>query len=130
MSYIFLVIAVLWVAQFALAWWQLRRFHSRIAQLRTVGRTAVGLKGNRFSGRTYGVLAVDDDGIIQSAEAFDGWTVFSQLRPVAGLKGQPIQVLRVVEAPPGMRRARWEALQHAASFLEPKALQAPALTHQ
>lgn len=130
-NYLFLVIAVLWLAQFAMAWWQLRRFHMRIAELRKTGRTAVGLKGNRLSGRTYAVLTVDTHGIIQSAEVFDGWTIFSQLRPVAWLQGQPMGVLQAAEPRAGIRKAQWEALQHAAGFLEARPrMPTPALTQQ
>lgn len=121
MSYIFLVVAILWIAQFALAWWQLNRFHRRIAQLRTQGRTAVGMVGNRFSGRTYAVLVIDEQQNIRSAEVFDGWTVFSQLRPVAALVGRPMSTLRASEPVAGLRKAQWGALQHAAGFLEASA---------
>jgi glucitol operon activator protein len=117
-DYIFLAVAIFWIAQFGLAWWQLRRFHARIGVLRRTGRTAVGMKGNRFSGRTYAVLVVDAQQRISSAEVFDGWTVFSQLRPVPELVGRHLSALRSDEPPAGMRKARWEALQHAAGFLE------------
>lgn len=126
MDNIFLAVAVFWLAQFVLAWWQLRRFHARIGELRRKGRTAVGMKGNRFSGRTYAVLVVDSSQRITSAQVFDGWTVFSQLRPVPELEGRHLSVLRADEPPAGMRKARWEALQHAAGFLEAKPAPAAA----
>lgn len=117
MDYVFLVVAIFWVGQFALAWWQLRRFHNRIGQLRKLGRTAVGMKGNRFSGRTYAVLTTDAKGQIRRAEIFDGWTVFSRLRPVPELEGRPLSHLQANEPRAGLRKAQWEALQHAAGFL-------------
>lgn len=118
MDYIFLVVAVLWLAQFALAYWQLRRFHGRIADLRRLGRTAVGMHGNRWRGRTYAVLTVDPQNVIRCAEIFDGWTVFSQLRPIAALHGRRIESIGAEPAPPdGLRPAHWAALQHAAGFL-------------
>ncbi len=119
MDYIFLLVAVLWLVQFVMAWWQLQRFHARIAQLRKEGRTAVGMKGNRF-GRIYGVLVANDRGLIERAEVFDGWTVFSRLRPVPGLQGQPITIFDGEQpATEPMRKAHWEALRHAAGFLKP-----------
>lgn len=123
-DYIFLLVAVLWLVQFIMAWWQLRRFHARIAECRREGRTAVGMKGNRFSGRTYAVLVANDRDLIERAEVFDGWTVFSRLRPVPGLQGQPITIFES-EQPvvAGMRKAHWEALSQAAEFLKPKAAQ-------
>jgi DNA-binding transcriptional regulator of glucitol operon len=126
-DYIFLAVAIFWFAQFGLAWWQLRRFHARIGELRQRGRTAVGMQGNRFSGRTYAVLVVDSNNRISSAEIFDGWTVFSQLRPVPTLAGRPLSTLRNEQIPAGLRKAQWAALQHAAGFLEAKpATPAPA----
>ena len=120
MDYLFLIVAVLWVAQFGMAYWQLRRFHGRIAELRKVGKTAVGMHGNRWRGRTYAVLTVDGQERIRRAELFDGWTVFSKLRPVAELEGRPLSSLIEGSAPAGVRQAQWAALQHAASFLQPK----------
>jgi DNA-binding transcriptional regulator of glucitol operon len=117
-DYIFLVVAVLWAAQFGMAWWQLRRFHGRIATLRREGRTAVGMQGNRFSGRTYAVLVADPQGRIHRAEIFDGWTVFSHLRPVAELEGRHLSALKAEQPVAGVRKTQWQALQHAAGFLE------------
>lgn len=120
MDYLFLIVAILWVAQFGMAYWQLRRFHGRIAELRKVGKTAVGMHGNRWRGRTYAVLTVDGQERIRRAELFDGWTVFSKLRPVAELEGRPVSILAEGGPPAGVRQAQWAALQHAASFLQPK----------
>lgn len=117
MDYLFLVVAVLWVAQFGMAWWQLRRFHGRIAELRREGRTAVGMQGNRFSGRTYAVVVADAQGRIRRAELFDGWTVFSRLRPVEALRGRQLSELSAPEPLAGLRKTQWAALQHAAGFL-------------
>lgn len=128
-DYIFLVIAVVWIAQFGLAYWQLRRFHGRIGELRRYGRTAVGMHGNRWRGRTYAVLAINGQNIIQRAEVFAGWTVFSQLKPVESLQGQPLRVLaEAATAPAGMSVAHWEAFRQAAQFLQAApATQAQAL---
>lgn len=117
MDYLFLVVAVLWIAQFGMAWLQLRRFHGRIAELRREGRTAVGMQGNRFSGRTYAVVVADAQGRISRAELFDGWTVFSRLRPVEALQGRQLSVLSAPEPLAGLRKTQWGALQHAAGFL-------------
>ncbi|MCG8346893.1 MAG: transcriptional regulator GutM [Chloroflexales bacterium] len=120
MAYLFLVVAILWIAQFGMAYWQLRRFHGRIAELRAVGRTAVGMYGNRWRGRTYAVLTVDGEERIRRAELFDGWTVFSKLRPVAELEGRSLESVAEGDTPSGMRQGQWAALQHAASFLQTK----------
>jgi DNA-binding transcriptional regulator of glucitol operon len=122
MDYIFLVVAAFWVAQFGMAYWQLRRFHGRVAELRRLGRCAIGMHGNRWRGRTYAALVIDDQATIRKAEVFDGWTVLSQLRPAPALEGQPLHVLNADHPPLGnLRPAQWAAFQHAATFLQPKA---------
>jgi DNA-binding transcriptional regulator of glucitol operon len=117
-SYIFLVVAVVWALQFGLAYWQLQRFHRRIAELRRYGRTSVGVSGNRWRGRTYGVLTVDPQGTIRRAEVFAGVTVFSQLKPVASLEGRPLSAVAPDAPPPaGMPSSQWAAFAQAAQFL-------------
>ncbi|MDW8403489.1 transcriptional regulator GutM [Chloroflexus sp.] len=120
MEYVFLLMAILWMVQFGLAWRQLRHFHCRVAELRQKGRTAVGMHGNRWRGRTYAVLTADSDGTIRSAEIFDGWTVFSHLRPVPALAGLPLSIFQASQPQQGIKPAQWAALCHAASFLAPQ----------
>lgn len=120
MEYAFLIFAALWILQFALAYVQLRRFHGRIADLRRLGRTSVGMEGNRWRGRIYGVLVVDGDGIIRAAEVLRGWSVFAKLAPVDGLVGMRLGAVADSPAPlAGIGDGQWRALQHAASFLKP-----------
>lgn len=126
MEYVFLLVAILWMVQFGLAWWQLRRFYSRIAELRQQGRTAVGMYGNRWRGRTYAVLTAGSDGTIRSAEVFDGWTVFSHLRPVPALTGMPLSIFQSPQPHKGVKPTQWAALCHAASFLDPPSSPLPA----
>ncbi|MCU0492684.1 MAG: transcriptional regulator GutM [Chloroflexaceae bacterium] len=127
MEYIFLVVVVFWSAQFVLAYWQLRRFHKRIGELRKLGRTSIGMHGNRWRGRTYAVLVTDKANIIRHAETFDGWTVFSKLKPFTGLNGTRLEALLADSAatPEGLRQSQWLAFQHAAQFLN----NAPAPTN-
>ncbi|NJN92912.1 MAG: hypothetical protein HC875_01880 [Anaerolineales bacterium] len=40
---IFLILGVLWIIQFGLAYWQMRRFYQRMITLRRSGLTAIGL---------------------------------------------------------------------------------------
>jgi DNA-binding transcriptional regulator of glucitol operon len=87
---LFLILGVLWVIQFGLAYWQMRRFYQRMITLRQKGLTAIGLSGNRYQGRSYAVLTIDKDDRIIHAEQFSGWTVFAQLKPVPELVGLPL----------------------------------------
>jgi DNA-binding transcriptional regulator of glucitol operon len=89
----FLILGVLWLIQFGLAYWQMHRFYQRIFTLRRSGLTAVGLNGNRYRGRTYAVLTIDKDDRIIHAEQFSGWTVLAQLKPVSELVGLTLDEL-------------------------------------
>ncbi|MBE7552739.1 MAG: transcriptional regulator GutM [Anaerolineales bacterium] len=95
---IFLILGALWLIQFGLAYWQMRRFYQRMITLRQSGLTAIGLSGNRYQGRAYAVLTIDEDDRIIHAEQFSGWTVFAQLRPMPQLIGMPLQELLNNEA--------------------------------
>jgi DNA-binding transcriptional regulator of glucitol operon len=119
MEYIFLVVAAAWALQFLLAYYQLQRFHRQIAQLRKLGRCAVGLYGNRWRGRTYGVVVVDAHDRIRHAGVFTGWTVFSKLKPVTGLDGMPLDTILASERPLiQLSSSQWAALRHAAQFFK------------
>jgi DNA-binding transcriptional regulator of glucitol operon len=86
---IFLVIT--WVIQLWMSNRQLRRFYKRLKELRKDGLTAVGLDGNRLSGRLYGVLTVNPETrMIVHAEKFGGSTVFANLKPFPLLENKPL----------------------------------------
>jgi DNA-binding transcriptional regulator of glucitol operon len=87
---ILLGLVVMWLLQFGLAYWQMRRFYRRMSILRQGGLTAIGLSGNRYKGRTYAVLTIDEDNRIVHAEKFSGWTIFAGLKPVPELVGLPL----------------------------------------
>jgi DNA-binding transcriptional regulator of glucitol operon len=80
-----------WILQFWFSHRQLSRFYRRLKMLRKDGLTAIGMTGNRLSGRVYGVLTVDrTSGIIVHAESFQGATIFASLKPVPQLEGQSL----------------------------------------
>jgi len=119
MQYIFLVVAAAWACQFLMSYWQLRRFHRELAELRKRGRCSIGMYGNRWRGRIYGVLVVDEHDRVRHAALFQGWTVFSKLQPVAGLDGMRLEAILATTTPPAnLRQSQWLALQHATQFLK------------
>jgi glucitol operon activator protein len=90
---VFLIVAVLWMVQFAAAYLQMRRFYGRLKEVRRGGLTAVGLGGGQYKGRSYAVLTVNSFGTIVHAEKFDGWTVFARLQPVPQMLGMSIDAV-------------------------------------
>jgi DNA-binding transcriptional regulator of glucitol operon len=85
---VFLIgLVVMWILQFGLAYFQMRRFYRRMIELKRAGLTAVGMCGNQYKGRAYAVLTIDENNRIVQAERFAGWTVFANLKPVPELIG-------------------------------------------
>lgn len=115
---IFLGLVVMWILQFGLAYFQMRRFYKRLAQLNRRGLTAVGLAGNRYKGRNYAVLTIDGQDRVINAEQFSGWTVFAQLVPVPALVGMPLhEILSNYSALPVSKKLQ-DAFANAARDLQ------------
>jgi len=88
---VFLALLVVgWILQGVFSFWQAKRFYSRIQQLRTLGRTAVGVAGSIYRTKAYGVLAVDDQNRIVRAEKLSGFTFLAQPKPVQQLAGMTL----------------------------------------
>lgn len=88
---IFGLLVVMWILQFGLTYLQMRKYSKRLKIIRQDGLTAVGMSGNRYKGRTYGILTVDKNNQIIHAEKMSGWTTFSNLRTVPDLVGITIE---------------------------------------
>jgi len=120
MKYMFLILAAAWSFQFLLSYYQLQHFHRALVSFRKRGRCAVGMYGNRWRGRTYGVLVIDAQERVRHAALFSGWSVFSTLKPIDGLDGTPLATMLSTDTPlAGIRQTHWRALQHAAHFFTP-----------
>jgi DNA-binding transcriptional regulator of glucitol operon len=88
---VFLALLVVgWVLQGMFSFWQAKRFYGRIQQLRTLGRTAVGVAGSIYRTKAYGVLAVDGENRIVRAEKLSGFTFLAQPKPVQQLAGMTL----------------------------------------
>lgn len=81
---------VMWLAQFWMAYRQMKVFYKDLALLRKDGLTAVGLNGDRLKGRAYGILVIDDQDRVVHAQKFAGWTVFARLQPAPELVGMSL----------------------------------------
>ena len=86
-------LAIAWAIQYALSFWQMRRFYRRIAQLRRNGSVSIGMAGSAWRGRQYAVLVVDANRRIVQVEQLSGWTIWATLKPVRGLEGRPLSDL-------------------------------------
>jgi DNA-binding transcriptional regulator of glucitol operon len=111
-------LGVMWLFQFGLAYFQLRRFYGRLIQLKQGGLTAVGLSGGRYSGRSYAVLTINNEGRVVYAEQFSGWTVFAKLKPVPELVGMPINELLAQQTTLPVNKKLQVAFANAAKDLQ------------
>jgi len=84
---IIIIFVLAWALQFAMSYFQMRRFYKRVGQLRKDGITSVGMSGSMYKRRIYGVLTVDKTDKILHAEQLSGWTVFASLKPVKEVEG-------------------------------------------
>lgn len=114
----FLALGILWLMQFGLGYWQMRRFYQRMITLRRSGLTAIGLSGNRYKGRAYAVLTIGEEGRIIHAEHFSGWTVFAQLKPIPQLVGMSLPELLSQEATLPVSKKLRSAFANAARDLQ------------
>lgn len=111
-------LAVAWGIQYALAFWQMKRFYKRVAELRRYGQVSIGVSGSSWRGRQYAVLVVDASHRIVRVAQLSGWTIFATLKPVAGLDGRPMSVLFDEAADLPVSNKLRLALRNAATFVK------------
>lgn len=121
-------LAVAWLLQLGLSYWQMRRFYQRLAVLRREGRVSIGLAGSAWRRKQYGVLVVDAQERIVRAEQLSGWTIFATLQPVPGLEGLSLEDLDDDERMSAIvpNRKLLLALRNAAQFIRDAAERARA----
>ena len=88
-------LAIAWSLQYVLAFWQMRRYYRRLAELRKKGLVSIGMAGSAWRRRQYAVLVVDkrNQDRIVCVEQLSGWTVMATLKPVPGFEGRPVSDL-------------------------------------
>ncbi len=89
-STLFIALFAAWIIQYAMTYFQMRRYYKRINELRREGPTATGMSGSMYKRRVYGVIVIDKNEKILHAEQFSGWTVFAGLKAVKELEGLSI----------------------------------------
>lgn len=110
----FLGLALAYGVQLFLTGWQAKRYYKRLKELRKAGLTSVGMAGGKWTGRTYGVLVIDEDKKIVHAEKMSGITIFSGLKPVEGLVGLDVAKLLDESQNFSMKEKLLEAFRNAA----------------
>lgn len=111
-------LALGWAVQYGLAFWQMRRFYRRVAELRREGLVSIGVAGSSWRRRQYAVLVVDASQHIVRAAQLSGWTIFAALKPVEGLDGLPLSALFDNDAGLPAKPKLLLALRNAASYIK------------
>ena len=111
-------LAVAWAIQYALAFWQMRRFYKRVAELRRDGKVSIGMAGSAWRRRQYAVLVVDASQRIVHVEQLSGWTILATLKPVRGLDGRPLSALYDDELELPVSHKLLLALRNAATYIK------------
>lgn len=86
--YIILFVGFSWLLQSILGFLQIKHFNREYAELRRLGRVAIGKKTGRFQAGTVVMFAIDRKNTIIKATRMQGVTVFSRVRNLRGFEGK------------------------------------------
>lgn len=115
----FIIIGALvagWLVQIFFTYRQSMAFNDDVRRLRGSGTVSVGVGGNRYKGRrSFVALAVDDAGVVRDAITLGGLTTFARAKPLPGVLGVKVSVLRgdrdVPHVSPSQRLAARQAAE-------------------
>ncbi|MGM7719794.1 transcriptional regulator GutM [Metabacillus sp. Hm71] len=94
--YLILLIGAAWLVQSILGFLQIRHFNRKYAEMRSLGRVAIGKKTGMFRAGTVVMFCIDKRNKIVKAAKMQGVTVFSRVRDLKGFEGK--YLLKISEA--------------------------------
>lgn len=86
--YVILLVGFSWLLQSILGFWQIKHFNKQYAELKKLGRVAIGRKTGMFRAGTVVLFAIDRKNTILKASRMQGVTVFSRVRHMKGFEGK------------------------------------------
>ncbi|MFC0470940.1 transcriptional regulator GutM [Halalkalibacter kiskunsagensis] len=86
--FLIVLIGVAWLVQSILGFFQIKHFNKKYAEMRSMGRVAIGKKTGRFRAGTVVMLCIDKRNKILKAAKMQGVTVFSRVRELKGFEGK------------------------------------------
>ncbi|MCM3693743.1 transcriptional regulator GutM [Neobacillus niacini] len=86
--YLIILIGAAWLVQSIFGFIQIKHFNKRYAEMRTLGRVAIGKKTGAFRAGTVVMFAIDKRNKIIKAAKMQGVTVFSRVRDLKGFEGK------------------------------------------
>jgi glucitol operon activator protein len=86
--YVIILIGFSWLLQSILGFLQIKHFNKEYAELRKLGRVAIGKKTGFFKSGTVVMFAIDRKNNILKAAKMQGVTVLSRVRNLKGFEGK------------------------------------------
>jgi len=86
--YVIALIAAMWLLQSILGFFQLKSFNRTYAEMRKIGRAAIGRNTTFFRAGTVVIFAIDKQNIVLEATKMQGVTVFSRMKQLRGFEGK------------------------------------------
>jgi DNA-binding transcriptional regulator of glucitol operon len=86
--YVIVLIGFSWLLQSILGFLQIKHFNKKYAELRKLGRVAIGKKTGFFQSGTVVMFAIDRKNNILKAAKMQGVTVLSRVRNLKGFEGK------------------------------------------
>ncbi|SFD66536.1 DNA-binding transcriptional regulator of glucitol operon [Bacillus sp. OV194] len=86
--YVILLIGAAWLVQSIFGFFQIRHFNQKYAEMRSMGRVAIGKRTGRFRAGTVVMFCIDKRNKILTASKMQGVTVFSRMRELKGFEGK------------------------------------------
>ncbi|MGI8386519.1 transcriptional regulator GutM [Robertmurraya sp. P23] len=93
--YLILLIGIAWLVQSILGFLQIRHFNKKYAEMRSMGRVAIGKKTGMFRAGTVVMFSIDKRNKILKAAKMQGVTVFSRVKELKGFEGK--HLLKIAE---------------------------------
>lgn len=88
--FVIILIGLSWLLQSVLGFLQIRHFNRKYAEMRALGRVAIGRKTARLKAGTVVMFALDRKNTILRASKMQGLTVFSRVRDLKGFEGKSL----------------------------------------
>lgn len=86
--FLIILIGVAWLVQSILGFFQIKHFNKKYAEMRSLGRVAIGKRTGKLRAGTVVMFAIDKRNKILKAAKMQGVTVFSKVRDLNGFEGK------------------------------------------
>ncbi|MGY3717908.1 transcriptional regulator GutM [Sutcliffiella cohnii] len=86
--YVIILIGVSWLVQSILGFLQIKHFNKNYAELRSMGRVAIGKRTGLFRAGTVVMFCIDKRNKIIKAKIMQGVTIFARVKDLKGFEGK------------------------------------------